>query len=214
MNEELKHHRITNKLYRKFLDDGMIDIIKSEDIIKVLNGIKGKNTKEARALIICLYLTGARPIEIFNIKAKDITKENQFILVKVPASKNGLPRTIYLQSNNSLARELFDFAISLMGERFLFWNFRGRSKQKYITKKGMIKEYTIISYKLRYHFNKWFNGLIPPYFLRHNRFSQLSQEGASLDQLKHIKGARSFESIQYYTHLSTESAKKIARKIK
>ena len=212
--EQIKKHRIKNALYRKFLDEGIIEILKHEDIVKVLNNIKGKNAKEARALVICLYLTGARPVEVLNMKAKDISKESQFILAKVPASKNGLPRTIYLQIRNSLAKELLNFAMSLMGERYLFWNFRGSSRQKYITDNGFLKEYNVITYKLRYYFKIWFNSLIPPYFLRHNRFSQLSQDGASMDQLKNLKGAKSYESIQPYTHLSSDSAKKIARKIK
>lgn len=213
-----KTKRIKNKQYRKFLDEGIINLITEEDIVKVLNNINGKHIREARSLVICLYLTGARPVEVLSLKAKDISKSSRYVLVKVPASKNGLPRTIYLPFKNPLVKELLNFAVAIMNERWLFYNFRGNYKRKYITKKGFIKEYKVVSAKLPHFFEKWFSilpyGSVPPYFLRHNRFSQLSQAGASQNELKHTKGAKSYDSIQHYLHMSEESAKKVARRIK
>jgi len=69
--------------------------------------------------------------------------------------------------------------------------------------------------KVRYYFYKWFSvleiGTIPPYYLRHNRFSKLAMAGASDRELRQLKGSKTFKSIEPYIHLSTEKARKLAR---
>lgn len=208
---------IKNPHYRQFLDEGIIKPLSEDDILRVLNSIKDKNKNEARALIICAYYTGARPNEILRIKAKDVTKERRYIIVKVAGSKKGLPRSIYLPYKKEMVKEFWKFAQGLNEERFLFFNFRGAYVRRRKNKQGYIIERIEYSDRLRYHFYKWFSvlpiGTVPPYYLRHNRFSKLSMAGVSMDSLRMLKGSRTFASIEPYLHMSSEQAKKVARKL-
>lgn len=217
--------KITNPEYRKFLEEGIINIIPPEDLKRVLAGVKDKHIEEARSLIITLYLTGCRPIEALSIRAKDITAEKKYVLIKLPTMKRGVARTIYLERKNELAAELLIYANKVYPDAFIFFHFRSATRRPSVTarlKSGQLKTYNKvyadISNKLRYHFYKWFTVLfvkgIPPYVLRHNRFSQLAGAGATMEELRQIKGSKSFDSIMPYLHLSVEKAKKTAKKIR
>ena len=201
--------KIKNERYRSFLDNGLIDFVNESDIDTALENIKGRNVPGARALLICLYYTGGRPCEILSLKSRDITKEASYIKIRVPASKNGLPRTLFFRSKNKHTTELYKYAITIYDDLLLFLNFR--SYYKRILPNG--KERIEISDSLRYHFSKWFNGKITPYFLRHNRFSQLSSVGVRDKDIQFMKGAKTLASVEPYLHLSTDIAKKLAKKI-
>jgi len=208
--------RIKNKNYRKFLDQGIIETINEDTIKQALNNIKGKRKKEGRALLITLYYTGARPNEILRLKTESINKDKSYLVIKMPASKNGLPRSIYLQLKKPLIKELYNFCQSIPPNMYLFYNYRSKYTRTRKTKKG-ITQYTEIADSLRYHFNKWFEGIIPesipPYFLRHNRFSKLSEAGLDMQDIRILKGAKTYNSVMPYLHMSTKSAKKIAKKM-
>jgi site-specific recombinase XerD len=210
-----KNKRIKSPKYRKFLNEGIIDIITETDLENALNNIKGKFKTQARALIICLYYTGARPNEVLRLKAKDIIKEKTYILIKIKSSKGGRPRTVYLRYKLKYVKELWKFASQVFMERLLFWRFISQYERTYITKKG--EKITRIEYtdKLRYHFKKWFKDKnIPPYYLRHNRFSSLAMNGATLENLRFIKGSSSYNSVLSYLHMSEAEAKKVSKMIK
>jgi len=216
MEEKEKNKRIKNVHYRQFLDKGIIKTIQERDIEIALNKVEYRHRREGRALIICLYYTGARPVEVLNIKAKHIKREKNYIIIETPASKNGLPRSVYLPFKKPLVKELFRFACGLMPERYMFWNFKGRYIRKVMTRKG-VKEYIEETNRIKYYFQKWFSslegGAITPYHLRHNRFSKLAQSGATMDELRVLKGAKTYASIMPYIHMSTAQAKKVARRI-
>lgn len=211
------NRKITNQNYRKFLDEGIINFINEEHINQALTNIKGKHIKEARSLLISLYYTGARPNEVLRIRAKEVTRDGAHICVLVPGSKNGLPRTIRLSYSKPLVKELYGYACSLFPDMFLFFNYKGNYIRKVLKRNGEIKERVEISNKLLYHFKRWFAGIIdnsiPTYYLRHNRFSKMSEKGATDQDLRHTKGCRSFESIAYYKHMSTDTSKKMAKMI-
>jgi site-specific recombinase XerD len=207
--------KITNEFYREFLDKGIIKTLGEEEIKKVLLNIKGKNVKEGRALIIALYYTGARPNEVLKALAKDVEKKGSYITIKLQGSKNGLPRTIYLKGKSELPKELYNFSLGIFPEMYLFHNFRSKRIRTHLTKKGDKREYTIVSDKLYYWVKKWFENVqdISAYFLRHNRFSKLSESGITPEQIRILKGAKTFESVTPYLHMSTDISKKIARKM-
>lgn len=211
--------RITNKQYRKFLDTGNIDTISESQITKIIeniDGINGKYIKEARALVIIMYYTGARPIEVLNIVAGDIQKDGDYITIQLKGFKRGLPRKVYLDFKKPLVKEVFNYSKSVFSEAFLFYHYKANYTRTIKTKTGLVtRKYE--TPKLHGYFKRWFscvykNGL-PPYFLRHNRFSKLSEAGASLEEIRLIKGAKSFNSVYPYIHLSTATAKKISSKI-
>lgn len=201
--------KIKNKAYRSFLDDGIIDIIDLNEIKQALEKITGKYKQEGRCFLVALYYTGARPNEVLQLKGKDVEKETSYIKVRLPASKKGLPRTLFFPYRFTLIKELYNYASALYPEQFLFYHYQTHYKRK--TPKGSRIE---ITGKVGYYIKKWFKGKITPYFLRHNRFSQLSEAGLPPQELRMMKGSRTLESVHYYVHLSTRSAKKIAKKIK
>lgn len=211
---------ITNKLYRQFIDEGVITLLTPEQIHTALANVTGKHISEGRALICAAYLTGSRPIEYLALRGMDIKKDKTHIVAQLIGSKGGKPRPIYLKEKNPFAKELFNYAIGVFPEAYLFYNYRCEypKQVKVALKDGSVKyiPYVEVTAKLRYHFKKWFNhieGSIPPYFLRHNRFSDLSNKGISDNTLMQLKGSKTIQSIQSYKHLSTKSAKETAKYI-
>jgi len=210
---------VKNKHYRMFLDHGIIETINETQLTNALNninGIRGSYTKEARSLLITLYYTGARPNEILNLKAKAFTTEKSYLKILVPGSKKGLPRTLYLRISKPLVKELHEYATSCMPEMYLFYHYRSNYTRQHPTKKG-ITERTEVTNRLRYYFDLWFKDIfqdsINPYYLRHNRMSKLAEAGASMQELRMLKGSRTYESVIPYLHMSSKTGKQLAKKI-
>lgn len=205
--------KVTNINYRNMIEKGIIKILMIEDIKKALDNITGKHRLMGRAFIILYYYTGARPIELFKLKGRDIKREGNKLLINIPGAKKGLPRTITLFYNRPLIAEFYNYVLGCMPEMFLFYGFKGERKTII---KG--KEYIDSTYKLRYYFNKWFEnvieGGIPPYYLRHNRFSKSIMEGATPEQIKYLKGAKTMKSVEPYIHLSIQESKKLSKFLK
>jgi integrase len=214
--EELKHQKINNINYRKFLDEGIIHTLDELEIEKALNNIKGKYQIEARSLLIDLYYTGARPNEVLQHKAKDYSIEGSYLKIKVIGSKGGLPRTIYLPLRLKLVSELKRYSTSLFEDMLIYPHYLGSYNRIKQTKKGQIETIETTD-KLRYHIKRWFKnvieGSITTYYLRHNRFSKLSEGGLSMEELRQMKGSKTFNSIYPYLHMSSKAAKNIAKKI-
>lgn len=205
---------IKNPNYRQFLDQNMMITLDEADLLKIVNNIRHKYTDEARALIAVLYYTGCRPVEALNIKAKDIIKEKRYVVINVPSAKRGLPRPVSLLSKYPLVKEIYKFSSSLFPEQYVFWHFKSNYKQN-VKCKYDIREYAHTSVKLAYHFKKWSKaldiGVIPLYYLRHNRFTKLAQKGATDRELRQLKGSKTNDSIVPYLHHSKESSRKLAR---
>lgn len=212
-----KFQRVKNKLYREFLDNGLIQTIPEAEFNNMLNGVNGKHgksIKEARALCIALYYTGARPVQILRQTGRDYTREKNFLIVKCKPAKKGMPSTIYLNINKPMVKELSEYALGVYPDLLLFRTYANKYTRLYISKKKEVKEIISNSDKLRYYFKKWFKTKdIVPYFLRHNRFSRLAENGATMEQLRMMKGARSFNSVTPYLHLSTDTAKSVSKHI-
>lgn len=210
--------KIKNENYRQFLDEGIIDLVTESQIMQALKNITGRYTREGRALLIALYYTGARPNEILRLKGKDFGRDKSYMTVKVKGSKKGLARTLYFPYKLPLIKELYHYARSLFEEQFIFYHYKSSYIRTVKHKDGTTSQREDTTDKLRYHLQKWFKGVIEgsitPYFLRHNRFSQLSQAGADREEIRMLKGSRSTESVSYYIHMSSKSAKDVAKRIK
>jgi len=208
--------KITNKSYRKFIDTGEIEPVTEEELNSALENVKGRYKHEGRALLIMLYYTGARPVEVLQIRAKDVTKAGSYVLIRVVGAKGGLTRTIRLQYRRPLVKELYKYSNRVYPDMYLFFNFKGSYKRTVTTRKGT-KERTDTTAKIYYHFKKWFEGVregsLNPYFLRHNRFSKLMMKGATAEEIRVLKGAKSINSVMPYIHLSSDTSKKLAKKI-
>lgn len=221
-SENKKKSKITNKNYREFIDQGIINTINKEQINKVIYSLEHRHQEQARNLVRTLFYTGARPKEILLLKAKNFSKEGIYIKVLVPGVKRGLTRTIYLDSRDEEISKLYDWTQKHYPDLLLFWAFissKTRNNIKAKLRNGEYKTYTNeyqdTTNNLRYWFNKWFkilnNESYTPYFLRHNHFSRLAEHGASMEDIMFLKGAKSMESVRPYLHLSSTKAKKLAR---
>lgn len=216
--------KITNKNYKQFMDEGIIEPLTHKHIDKALKNITKQkhDIKEGQALLCTLYLTGARPNEVLQLKAEDITKEASYIIIHIKGSKRGLPRPLYFQNTNKYARIIYNYAIGIMPEAYLYYHYKSQHTKTVRTKQknGLytIKEYTETTTRIRYYIKKWFENVlpdsIPPYFLRHNRISKLALNGATDRELQQFKGSKTITSIQPYIHMSSKSAKNLASKIK
>lgn len=209
--------RITNPNYVRFLIENDIKLLKWRDIKKALDRTEGPYRKQARALILTLYYTGARPNEVLRLRPKDFDKhKTNWVRIKVPGSKRGMPRILSIPLTLPGISELWDYSQSFPFEDFyIFFRYRSTHKRQYISKSGATIEYPELSNRLYYHFKRWFKDVlqdsIPPYYLRHNRLSALAQNGASLTDLKNWKGARRFASIEPYVHMSSESSERVGK---
>lgn len=212
--------RIKNALYKSFLKGEPFRTISSDDMVRVLNnvtGVNGRYVREARAMLIYAYLTGARPAEFLSASANDFREDTHFIHITVKTVKRGISRVITLKKGNPMVRELWEFARRFPPNVYVFYHFRGKAaSREFKSKTGRICTVKPLGDKIRYHFKNWFSVInpegIPPYYLRHNRFTKLSQAGISLQDIQQMKGSKNLESVMPYVHQSTYISKRIARK--
>lgn len=212
--------KIKNKNYLKFINDGYIDIIDQDVMGQVIKSLSDDPKKEEiTALIICSYVTGARPNEVLRIRAKDIRYvPPTSVYIKLEPSKHGLAREIKVSTNNvPMVRALYDYSRKMFSDMYLFYHFKNSYKRTVITKTGQVKEYECNSDLLRYWFKKWFAPVmrnpINPYFLRHNRFSSMVSRGATIEEVRLWKGAKTAESVTPYLHMSKRVVDKAAKSV-
>lgn len=178
---------------KDFKEKGTIETISYEQFQQLIRPIGDKPT---RLLFMFLYFTGARPSELRTIIAKDVVKKGKTLWIKVPTSKHGRERNIpFSLAKFSELNELLEWNDHLLPDQYMF---------PIMALKQQIRHF--ISSRFKKH------GLnIPLYFLRHNRFSLLAEHGATPEQIKYFKGAKSLRSVEPYMHLSTQMQKKIQR---
>ena len=224
--------KIKNKLYLSFLNGEFIQTLNINIIDKVLENINLKQKKhkeEARVLLLLLYYTGARPAEILELKGDHIRKEGRDLIIHILTLKKGVPRTLSISFKKPYINDVWKYTQRIFPTFYLFDHFRSKyerhtfSKPKYdkqtnnIIAEGIPKTYKETSAKLRNYFKIWFEGIteneIIPYFLRHNRFSIMSEKGASLEQIKLFKGSKTMDSVSPYIHISKKSAKEFSKYI-
>lgn len=204
--------------YRRFLDEGEIKFFEEGHLklaLENVKGIRGKYIKEGRCLLIALYYTGARPVEVLSMLSTDLERDGSYIKVRLKGRKRGLTRPMWLQSSRPLVKELYAYSMSLMPNMYMFYHYRGKYHKTYMSRKKLVRHYVETTYKLRYYFKKWFEGVFPgginPYYFRHNAFSKMSERGATPQEIKQAKGAKSSASVDPYLHMSARSGKKLAR---
>jgi len=217
MGDTMKQ-QISNLRYRQFLDEGIIKPITREELKKALNKIEGENRRQGRALLICLYYTGARPNEVLQLRAKDIKKVGGTIKIGLTGSKRGLPRQLeFTYNRDELIQELWRYSNGLFAEVLLFHNFRNKYERRVTYKSGKRITRFEISGKLRYFIRRWFKGVVDgnvtPYFFRHSIISQLALAGHSDTDLRLFKGSKTSESISHYVHLTSDRSKKLGKSV-
>jgi len=201
------------EVYRKFLDEGIIEILDKEKFKEFLDAVQHQYIDHARALVILLYYTGRRPSEVLELTHKDVKLFKNYIEIQFKTKKDGRG-TIIQVPRDEITAELWRFFESNVGhpDGYVFWMFRS-SKKKIVNG----KEYHEVTAKLWYWMKKWGEraGMdITAYFFRHNRLSDLAMKGADLYDLMFVKGAKDIKSVMPYLHISENRARKIARLMK
>lgn len=206
--------KINNKYYNRFLKDGTIDteLLNEEELKKGMERITGKYIQEARALCILLYYSGARANEILRLRAEDIVKDKKnpkYLIVRIPSSKRGLARKLEFLLEKPLIQELYTYSIGLYPKLLLFYHYKSNSTILHKNKKGEIVRYDRTANKLFFHFKKWFPDY-NIYYFRHNRFSRNIDAGATIEDIRLMKGAKDNRSVFPYSHLSKKTRRKLA----
>lgn len=223
----VKGSKLKSEYYKKFLAGDFFEKIGNDVIEKALlniNTLNLKNREESRALLIALYYTGARPSEVLNLKGEDVVKEGNDLFVYIRTLKGGNNRKIAISLRRQFIKEFYTYVCRIYPAFFLFEHYRSGYIRTYQTGKidsltNPIKEVKTneVSNKLRYYFNLWFKGVlddhIPPYYLRHNRFTRMVEKGATIQDIVAAKGSKTEASVFPYMHTSKDRAKKISRLI-
>jgi integrase len=217
--------KIKNKNYEEFIKKGIIKTINREQIDLVIKNIKHKYATHYKYYIMLLYLTGARPKELLLLTAKDFNQEANFLKIRIPGLKRGVTRTIFLSLKDPIIKEISNWTKNHYPEIILFWPLISDKKKVIIIKKNVNGEqktyertYHDMTNKIYYWFKKFFSIIdeansFSPYYLRHNRFSRLSEDDVSMQDIMVLKGGKSMESVRPYIHMSSNKAKKLSKKL-
>jgi integrase len=203
-----------NEAWTEFIPMSLEEFTQSLEQITYSSKIK---TQQAKALSILLFYTGLRPVELIKLKAQNIAKEGLKLLIQVSASKGGKAGIIVLSlTQTPLLHQVLELAKKTPSEMQLFYHFatdKAENKVQWLKRdwktgeKQMIHKIYKRNQNLNYFCNKWFG--IPPYFFRHNRFSQASMKGAGLKQLMEMKLAKKEDSILPYLKWSRKGKEKL-----
>lgn len=223
-------------------NEEIIELVPPELLTAWLEGIKEKKRPSkcdiptARALLILVYYTGARPGEIVELKPKDITQKNYVVPkrkhqkkvyeVTLTTLKKGDKVRVLPIPVNEHTTEMFTTVKKQYPEMRIFHAFYTNAKNpvNWKQKKQMLvkenqevkleaftlnkhKDYIKTSFKIYWYIKQW-TGL-PPYYFRHNRFSFMADKGASDRDIQYYKGSKSAKSVAPYRHLSTQAKEKL-----
>lgn len=187
--------RYVKKKLVDFFEKGEIELLTNIDFY-----LRNCKTAKDRIMLLLLFLTGARPAEIVELKAEDVYKEGNYCIVHIKTKKKGRSRDIYLPLRGKgvipkYARLLLEvIGNNYIDEMPLFFSWK--------------------PYNVRDRVYRATNNELAPYFFRHNFMSLNSKLGASLQELKYLKGAKRISSVEPYVHISSDVHKKIASKLR
>lgn len=219
--------KIVNESYREFIDKGTIHIMPPEEFHRKLDTVKfgelAFKRHEWLNYLLLLYWSGRRPAEILKLKGKDFSIKGHFICVMFETLKKGRTTMFYFNFKKVPdIKKVFDWAKLRHLELLLFQSLISAHKKtvKWKIKKldengqptAKMKIYAQPSANITFYVKKFFG--VPPYFFRHNRFSDMVMKGATAEEIKHVKGAKDIRSVYAYIHLSAKGAKEAAKFIK
>ncbi|HNV61756.1 MAG TPA: hypothetical protein PKN54_02315 [Candidatus Cloacimonas acidaminovorans] len=217
--------KIKNPRYLQFRDPSQdFDEFTIEEFETKLNKVQFENpdkTQQARALAIAIFYTGLRPIEIINLKPESIKKNGQDISIFLKAAKKGLEGQIIIPSTR-LTKEFYDYSKKIIPGTYIFYYFRSKSRNKpkykkfhkvmdngkiVIVPEQVIGDYPNPAHNLTYFFTSRFG--IPPYYLRHNRYTKMKKLGASNDEIRMAKlGKTEYSTLAYVKYDVVEARKR------
>jgi integrase len=180
----------------RYREDPSETVLKDEDIRKMFD--KTRDLQE-QALLSCLWITGARPSEVLELKKENVLITEDVVVFDLPTKKlqadgthfvlkrrqlrigrpHGLQMNIYLETVVKYAERLYhpEDPVFIYGRRWAI---------KVINRLGM----------------QGIGKEVAPYHLRHSAVTREASRGQTIDQLMHFKGAKSIQSVQPYLHAS------------
>lgn len=158
--------------------------------------IKKTKIPSYKILIALLYITGARPSELVNLKKKDFSFEDQDMRIVLKTKKKGYERMLPFDINTTpLIKELIiPFLKKIEDPEKRIFSFRTPTRIRQIV------------YELS-------NNKLCPYNFRKNRLSRLGMDGASPHELMYFKGAKDFKSITPYLYKNPVVLDKLKKRI-
>ena len=200
---------VKNTTYRKFLDDGVIEVLTVEQFEEKLKNLRRRRPYELqawRALMIFLYYTGASPCHSMLLFRREVRITGNWLIFDI-STKNGLVRTVYVSRSRPLVNELFKWINRLTPDLKVFAPC-GHTRQ--VNVRG--KQYEVLTGSISVEVRKTFG--FPAYYFRHSRLSSLGQQGVDRESLKVFAGVKNDIALRAHVHFSPLAAKKIGRKIK
>lgn len=221
--------KIINERYKELLENNTISVVFEDDFKNLLFKLEHKlDTPALRVFFILLYWTGRRPAEILELTPECFAKriveyadskgkkhKTKVLQIVFVTKKKGIvrserwysPKNLWLQEAFSLAFKTPPYA-----RIFAAICSAHRNKVKWKRKDGcfVYKEYLRNSGNVDKIFLKQLG--IPPYFFRHNRFTLMANQGATLQEIAAAKGSKDTRSAERYLHETFEKKAKMAKR--
>jgi len=136
---------------------------------------------EHKFLLAMLYLTGARPSELLDLRREDFEVYYDYVNVLLRTKKRGLPRTLQLWNDAPYVTDIILPYIEYLDRDMMEGVFTFKTPTWV----------RIIVYRLS-------NNKYCPYSFRHSRLTKMAKAGAGPFELMVWKGAKRFDSIRPY----------------
>lgn len=212
----------------KHFKRGRIEIISPQEFYQKLGDMKAPYHLEKllKEFFMLLFWTGRRPVELLELKRDDVritmlkSKDGvwkQYLAIDVDTKKGGKPVEIFLVMDQIPGLKDFWERISGAPPDFqYFWLLQTKKGQE-VTWKTRDGEKRSKFYEEKcknvYYWSVKFFG-VPPYFFRHNRFSTMKIDGASFDDIKTFKGAKTMSSVEPYISPDEETLRELGSRLK
>ena len=167
--------------------------IELQEVEAMINRAKQPSHK---FLIALLYLTGARPAEIIELKRRDFEIVANDLRVSLRTKKGGRPRVLPFDLDSPFVRELIlPYLEQLPEAESLALPFRTTPHVRQIVYETS-------------------GNTLCPYAFRHSRLTRLAEDHATVPQLMMWKGSKNMSSVADYLFLDPSHLNEFKRKIK
>jgi integrase len=154
---------------------------------------KAANTPQERAAVSLLWITGARPGEVLEIRKQDVDVLPEKVRITIPTLKLGSKNKKFKVDKRTLEFERGD-------NKFLNYLIAYTLNLKNPTDRLIPYTKRWLELKINNLGKKALGKEISPYHFRHSVMTWLARKGATLDQLMYFKGARTLNSVAPYIH--------------
>lgn len=152
---------------------------------------------EHKVLIALLYITGARPVEILDLKANSFEITDNELRILVTTKKRGINRLLCFDMETPFVKDLIIPYVNdlVQKQKDNLFSFKTSDRVRQIV-------YSLSDNK------------ITPYAFRHNRLTQLALSGATPYELMIWKGSKSLESVSPYIYRSPDMLLNLKNKVR